>query len=149
MLHCFLFVRIFPFSHDFLQPKKKKSDSEDHDMTDDSLLPLPRKTAGQVLKPISYALKSNNENFDWMFSCRAVKVTSRWISRRDYECYIVILMYRLVCVFVSCTNYRRLTYSHGSFFFLISTSFSKVRGERGMYSRASSPEGNIRRHLRY
>ncbi|XP_011135016.1 DNA topoisomerase 2 isoform X1 [Harpegnathos saltator] len=42
--------------------KKKKSDSEDDIMTDD--LPPPRKTAGRVRKPVSYALKSDDEDSD-------------------------------------------------------------------------------------
>lgn len=43
--------------------KRKKSDSED-DATDDSPLPPPRKTAGRARKPVSYALKSDDEDSD-------------------------------------------------------------------------------------
>ncbi|XP_011340698.1 DNA topoisomerase 2 isoform X1 [Ooceraea biroi] len=43
--------------------KKKKSDSED-DTVEDSQLPPPRKTAGRVRKPVSYALKSDDEDSD-------------------------------------------------------------------------------------
>ncbi|XP_032667667.1 DNA topoisomerase 2 isoform X2 [Odontomachus brunneus] len=52
------------FSSKQPKKKKKKSDSEDDTMTDDSPLPPPRKTAGRVRKPVSYALKSDDEDSD-------------------------------------------------------------------------------------
>lgn len=41
--------------------KKKKSDSDEDAATDDSPLPPPRKVVGRARKPISYALKSDDD----------------------------------------------------------------------------------------
>ncbi|XP_014482998.1 PREDICTED: DNA topoisomerase 2 isoform X2 [Dinoponera quadriceps] len=44
--------------------RKKKSDSEDDAATDDSPIPPPRKTAGRIRKPVSYAVKSDDSDSD-------------------------------------------------------------------------------------
>lgn len=49
-----------------MKKKKKKSDS-DEDVTDDSPLLPPRKIVGRVRKPVSYAVKSDDDS-DWTLS---------------------------------------------------------------------------------
>lgn len=44
-----------------LKKKKKKSDSDEDAATDDSPLPPPRKIVGRARKPISYVLKSDDD----------------------------------------------------------------------------------------
>ncbi|XP_024882454.1 DNA topoisomerase 2 isoform X2 [Temnothorax curvispinosus] len=53
---------IFTTKQSHTKKKKKKSDSDEEMTTDDSPLPPPRKVAGRVRKPVSYALKSDDSD---------------------------------------------------------------------------------------
>ncbi|XP_071645421.1 DNA topoisomerase 2 isoform X2 [Temnothorax longispinosus] len=53
---------IFTTKQSHTKKKKKKSDSDEEMTTDDSPLPPPRKIAGRVRKPVSYALKSDDSD---------------------------------------------------------------------------------------